>query len=98
MVANHGSLVCTEHGLLRPLLPAIGFQRATWGGIPLPLDLALVGLPGCWLLNSLDQALTLTAPQAGVVHWPIALPNNPQLLGAEVYLQGFCFELPGFPR
>ncbi len=85
-------------GQFVPAFAAFGAQRDTFSGIPLPLDLTAVGLPSCWLQNSTDQILTLTPPTGGIVNWPISLPNNPQLLGSEFFLQGFCFEAPGYPR
>ena len=85
-------------GTFVPAFAAVGFSRTTWGGIPLPVDLAPVGLPGCPLQNSMEQVLTLTAPISGVVNWSIALPNNPLLLGAELFAQGLGLEVPGYPR
>ena len=85
-------------GLFFPAFAALGFQRATFGGIPLPLELTVVGLPGCWLQNSADQVLTLTPPVGGIVNWPLPLPNSAQLLGSEIFLQGLGLEVPGYPR
>ena len=85
-------------GTFVPAFAALGFQRATFGGIPLPLDLTVLGLPGCFLQNSADQFLTLTAPSGGIVNWQLPLPNSPQLLGAELFLQGLGLEVPGYPR
>ncbi len=85
-------------GSFIPAFAALGFQRATFAGIPLPLDLTVAGLPGCLLQNSADQILVLTPPSSGIVNWPIVLPNSAQLLGAELFLQGLGFEVPGYPR
>jgi hypothetical protein len=80
-------------GFIVPALGALGFSR-----LPLPLDLGPVGLPGCSLLNSAEEIRVIGPPSGtGQVVWSVPIPNLGQLLGAEVFFQGLCFELPGWP-
>jgi hypothetical protein len=65
----------------------LGGSRTAWGSLPLPLDLAAIGMPGCRLHASLDVALPL-ASSAGVASWTLPIPNDPSLHGATVYVQG----------
>ncbi len=86
-------------GVILPAVAAYGYSRTLWNGLPLPVDLAAVGLPGCNLYNSAEATFGLTAPNGtGTILWPVQIPNNPALLGGEVFLQTLQFELPGWPR
>jgi hypothetical protein len=86
-------------GTILPTLGAYGYSRTSWNGIPLPLDLAPAGLPGCPLLTNTEVTATLASPGGtGTVLWPVPIPNSPVLLGGEIYFQSLHFELPGFPR
>jgi hypothetical protein len=86
-------------GIFVPALGAMGVSRSSWLGLPLPFDLTPAGIPGCLLHQSADVTIALGAPNGtGLVPWPIAIPNNPLLLGSELYFQALTIELPGFPR
>jgi len=86
-------------GTFIPALGAYGFSRTSWSGIPLPVDLGVAGLPGCPLHQSAEVTATLAAPNGtGVVLWPIPIPNQPALLGGEVFFQTLHLELPTYPR
>ena len=75
-----------------------GYSRTVFDGLPLPLDLAPAGLPGCFLLNSADEIEAIGTPNGtGHVAWPVALPNDPTLLATEVYFQCLHIEVPGHP-
>ncbi|MEM7205341.1 MAG: M12 family metallo-peptidase [Planctomycetota bacterium] len=67
----------------------IGASKATWNGLPLPLDLGLVGATGCTIEASPDAALwTGSMPTSG--SWiviPVSIPSNPALVGARLYHQ-----------
>lgn len=69
-----------------PAFLVAGWSRTAWGTTPLPLSLAGWGLPGCSLLVSPDAAW-FTVAVAQLATWPIAIPANPALLGATMYLQ-----------
>ena len=68
----------------------LGYSNASWMGVPLPLDLALLGVPGCFVNVSLDTALVTGAP-APV---PVPIPRDPVLVGATTYYQDLLFGDP----
>ena len=62
-------------------------DQTTSQGAPLPI--ALPGAPACLLQVSADElSLTVTSP-AGVAQQPVTVPNQPTLLGLQVYHQWF---------
>ncbi|MGE3174473.1 MAG: hypothetical protein AB7O97_17715 [Planctomycetota bacterium] len=62
----------------------LGFDRNTWGGLPLPLDLSALSLPGCMLHVSVDLLL----PQAGYPHAvAVPIPNDLALSGVAFFVQ-----------
>lgn len=78
---------------LSPPFGLLGFTRDSVGGIPLPIDLAPIGMPGCSLLVSLEVDVALDN-LGGYARWSLPIPFAPNLLGAEVYLQAFALD-PG---
>ncbi|MFY9344928.1 MAG: hypothetical protein WAT39_20715 [Planctomycetota bacterium] len=77
----------------------IGFQRETLFGLPLPLPLDPLGLPGCSAHTAIDITATLSLPNPqGISTWAVVLPSLPQLLGSELNFQTLSLEAPAFPR
>jgi formylglycine-generating enzyme required for sulfatase activity len=77
-----------------------GFSRTSVSGIPLPMDLAFVGLAGCYAYNSADDSMPLGLPSASpfVTAWNVVIPNDSYFLGMDVYFQALALEGSGFPR
>ncbi len=77
----------------RPALLLLGFSSVAWWGIPLPLDLGFLGMPGCDLLISPDLPIafstTAFGPGNGRAVAPIAIPADPVLAGGQFYAQWF---------
>ena len=69
----------------------IGLSNQSYSGIPLPIDLAAVGAPGCWLLNSLDVTAT-GAVVASQASFQVPLPANPAIVGVRMWSQGAAFD------
>jgi hypothetical protein len=69
----------------------LGFSNTLWNGLPLPLDLALYGVPGCFV-NSSWEALLWQGP---VVPIPVGVPNVPALAGVVTWWQGVLLGDPG---
>src|SRR5262245_21472566 len=69
----------------------IGLSNSSWAGLPLPLDLGFVGLPGCSLLVSPDFILPALAsgsgPLSSFASIPGTIPLNSSTLGLSVYFQ-----------
>jgi len=64
----------------------LGTSNERYGALPLPFDLAPIGLPGCPLLVSIEhaQAMTANGKTAGIV-FPI--PLDPSQLGVTIFAQ-----------
>lgn len=64
-----------------------GLSNQVSFGIPLPLDLAPFGMPGCTLLQS-SEAMSFASGQTGQATFSLAIPANPTLLGLPIFIQG----------
>jgi formylglycine-generating enzyme required for sulfatase activity len=90
-------------GLALPFSAGVGFVGLSdqqVSGIPLPVDLGLVGIPGCNAYNSADIQFPLGVPSGSplVTQWGLAIPNDGVFLGLEIYLQALALEGFGFSR
>lgn len=72
----------------------MGLSSQSWRGIPLPLELSIISLPGCRLLTSDDLVIPLLNA-AGTATLSLNIPLNSQLHGAVYYNQALVFG-PGF--
>ena len=71
---------------------SVGFSNTSYNGVPLPLELSFLGLPGCWQLQS-QEALALpvtVGPANASLRFDLAIPNDPVWLALDLYVQGFC--------
>jgi PKD repeat protein len=73
-------------------LMVVGTDNTTYSGIPLPLDLGIVGAPGCQLLNNALNTSTLVAVGA-TAQWSIAVPANPALACFKIYNQAAILDV-----
>jgi hypothetical protein len=67
-----------------------GLSTRSWNGQPLPLDLAVYGMPGCALLTGVDASSFATGGSS--IDWPIAVPNTASLGGVMLWLQSASFD------
>lgn len=68
-------------------IAAFGFDNNSWNGIPLPLNLAVIGAPGCILrINAVVLEAGVTS-FAGARSQPVSFPYDPALIGAQLYSQ-----------
>ena len=74
----------------------IGASNEQWSGVPLPLELGLIGLPGCWLQVSIDVSLPLPN-YGGWTTLPLAIPYDYRLLGVPFFVQGLVIDPGGIP-
>lgn len=63
-----------------------GFSNSDWAGLPLPLDLGLIGMPGCWLRTSLDL-LAIVFNTNGTTQTTLSVPADPNALGFTFWSQ-----------
>jgi hypothetical protein len=60
-----------------------GYSKTSLGGLPLPIDLGIVGSPGCQVYISFDGALGQGAPGP----FPFVVPDSPAIVGQTFYVQ-----------
>jgi len=76
----------------------VGTSNATWAGVPLPLNLAFLGMPSCLLLAAPDYAFaTLTAGPglaAGSATFDFPIPSALSLVGTVLHAQWYIVD-PG---
>ena len=63
-----------------------GLSRTVYNGLPLPLDLGILGAPGCELAASADSTATLFLA-GGQASFSLAIPNSPALQCGVIYQQ-----------
>jgi len=75
--------------LARPQLGQLmlGVSNSSWGSIPLPLDLTLLGMRGCTLLVSPDLTSFFILDWQGQSKIATTIPSDPTLFGAQIYGQ-----------
>ncbi|MCI0634177.1 MAG: hypothetical protein L0206_09735, partial [Actinobacteria bacterium] len=81
------TLTVTNTGPNLPALVGIGLSNSMYLGIPLPLDLSIVGLPGCFLYQNLLVQLQSFTDPTGSGAQPIFVPNDPALVNLPAYFQ-----------
>ncbi len=58
---------------------------------PLPIDLTVLGAPGCLARVSLDAPVVLVGT-AGTATFAFNVPNDPGILGLQFYAQGLSLD------
>jgi hypothetical protein len=70
---------------------ALGFSRTLSSIGPLPLDLGVLGAPGCAARVSIDANFPVLGA-GNVGNFPMALPNTTSLLCVQFFTQGFSLD------
>lgn len=65
----------------------LGLSRTTLQGLPLPLELGLVGASGCWLHMAPAVTVPLQVGTLGTTGIELAYPLLPSLVGAKLFSQ-----------
>lgn len=66
----------------------LGTNTTTWAGVPLPLDLGTVGLPGCSVYTDLAVLVSgVTTNLAGLAASFVSVPGDPALVSSTLYGQ-----------
>lgn len=85
-LGNVFQLQATPNSGNRLGIGTVGFSRTHWLSIPLPLDLVVIGAPGCQVLCSYDLnfPVTTTATKTVMI---APVPNDQAFLGVTFYAQ-----------
>ena len=89
-----GTTMTTRVSGLQPSalpLMIVGHSNQVFLGMPLPYELATIGLPGCELLISVDSVDVLSN-QGGQADWSLAVPSDPALHGLRFYQQAAALD------
>jgi len=94
-INSSANISATNLGTSTGAVFVLGLSDTVFNGLPLPLDLAVIGLPGCGLLASGDL-LELVLAAGGSADYVLNIPNQGNLVGQSVYVQAIAFEInPG---
>ncbi len=91
-MGNSYELVVQGAMPMSPVLFGSGSSRSTWAGTPLPLDLSILGAPGCFVLNNLEATVSVAADATGTARLTYPVPNSIVLRGREAFHQGIVFD------
>lgn len=81
-------------GVAAATIVVLGESKDVFNGLPLPLDLGVIGAPGCELATSADAtALLIANPGPGNIY-PVPIPNDPLLICASFYAQAAVLDIP----
>ena len=69
----------------------VGSSDSSWNGTPLPIDLGLVGIPGCSLRVAPDLQFSMST-NFGSATLPLPIPNQAPFLGASFSMQHFALD------
>jgi len=69
----------------------LGVSNTAWSGLPLPLDLTLIGMQGCDIYVSVDVSMRLAVSGSSAT-WDLPIPNTSNLLGQSLYQQAFVID------
>jgi hypothetical protein len=72
----------------------LGLSNTSWFGFPLPLNLAILGMPSCAILVAPDIPILLLTTADGLLFVPVPIPASPNLVGGTLYAQAYVVD-PG---
>ena len=70
----------------------IGVSKSSWASLKLPLDLGIIGAPGCSLLASAQLQVPTKTNASGSASISITIPNSATLVGKKFYNQYLIYD------
>lgn len=67
----------------------LGASASTFGGLPLPIDLSVLGMTNCFLWTAPDVLLPVPVVGAAALA-ELRVPSLPRLLGVDLYFTGLA--------
>ena len=65
----------------------LGVSNQMWGTLPLPVDLGIIGAPGCSVLASREISIGAATNGSGAASSTLPIPDEPALLGQTLFAQ-----------
>ncbi len=88
------TLQMTNLPILRPGMLVFGLSDRSWTGATLPMNLGVLGMPGCTLYTDLATlVVSLPSRGTGTTDFPMGVPINPTLMGSTFFNQYFVVDL-----
>jgi len=83
-----------------PCAGFLGFSNTLINGVPLPIALDFVSMPGCFAYQSATLNVPIGLPNniLNTAAWDLAIPLDSVFLGLHVYMQGLALEFGGGRR
>jgi len=69
----------------------LGFSSVSWLGVPLPLDLSIIGMPRCLLYTSIDATVPLQRI-GNQAEWTLRVPPLATLIGQAFFQQALILD------
>lgn len=93
MVGTSFPLVLSNLPPTAPTILALGFSNTSWQGLPLPLDLGILGAPGCTVHTSVD-AMLFAVNTSGTAFISLQIPSTltPSTAGPLLHSQGVVLD------
>ena len=70
---------------------SLGISRTLWGFTSLPMDLSLLGAPGCYVLASREATIPTAADPGGMAVLGLPIPNVTSIANRTIYAQWASF-------
>ena len=90
-----GQTVAYEVGVAPRSTPAVlyfGSSNTLWNGVPLPVDLAFLNAPGCFVRTNSQIAMALSTSIFGGASVSVGIPINTSLLATTLYSQFVIYD------
>ena len=71
---------------------SLGVSDTSWNGVPLPLNLSVIGAYTCWMTAEPLATFFTGADSVGIATWSFAF-NQPGMRGIPIYSQGYVLDL-----
>jgi hypothetical protein len=91
------SLKSLPDGLYNSVFGVAGLSKTKWKAAQLPMDLGVLGMPGCMMYVSPDHMEAIQKNNGGVATWTMSVPNVSSLVGSTVYLQAWAVDVGANP-
>ncbi len=91
-ISSSSSELCPAQEFPDSTVIVVGDSDTLWNGVPLPLDLTFMAMPGCKLLATWVTQVGIFTQNGGTVVWMVTIPNSSALIGIDFYNQAWVLD------